>query len=237
MPCLYSCGKTILCLAFIPALPSFLRQGEFLLCLYFCHEFFQQQDNFFYLTFICDLPSFLVTRWFFASALPSFLRWGGFVICLYFCLAFFQQQKKFKSKKILNLKKVVKGTSRQPIITAQGEVAMAWQQILQKVQKCSLFHEFWVVWDILGYFLKLDKKEKGSSRQLIVMAWREVAMTRQKKNCKKCRNTDYFTSSELFGMFLDIFWSWIKKEKSSGRQPIITAWQEVAVARQQILQK
>ena len=221
-------------------MPVFLQQDDFVPCLYsplflpcchfcsrvnFCFAFISAMNFFsgrviFYLTFICDLP--------------SFLRWGGFVICLYFCLAFFQQQFFFKSKIISKLKKGVKWMSRQPIIMAQREVATARQKILQEMQKYRLFHEFWDVWDVLGYFWSWIKKGKGSGRQPIITAWQYVGQQHGNKrqrqgngNCKKYRNTDYFTISKFFWMFLDIFQSWIKRGEGSGRQPIIMAWQQI----------
>ena len=196
LPCHNFSSKVILCHACIPAarqfcaLPLFLPCRHFYSRVNFCFAFISAMNFFSSRIIFFTSPLFVTCHhfWWQGDFLlqPCHHFWGEVVLWFAFisALPFFSSKKKFKSKKILNLKKAVKGTSRQPIITAQGEVAMAWQQILQKVQKCSLFHEFWVVWDILGYFLKLDKKEKGSSRQLIVMAWREVAMTRQKKIAK-----------------------------------------------------
>ena len=170
-----------------------------------------------------------MTRWFFASALPSFLRWGGFVICLYFCLAFFQWQKIFKSKKISKLKKWLKCTSSQPIITAQrGGNGKATN--IAKVQKYRLFHGFWVVWDVLGYLLKLDKKEKrqqqaayfnglvrgGNSKAKKIAKIAKIQIILQVLSCLGC-----------FLMFFDVFWSRIKKEKGSSRKLIVTAQQKI----------
>ena len=67
--------------------------------------------------------------------------------------------------------------------------------------------------------MKLDKKEKGSSRQLIVMAWREVAMTRQKKIAKSAEIQIISQVLSCLGCFLKLD----KKGKGSSRKLIVMA--------------